>query len=172
MKTNRFLCWGGIRTSWEGTKCSIYHDVTMPAYQNLAFYAWVVAKMLANSQQVTFKHILLISYFENRDRPWHLDISYICKHFQTDIALSVFSHSEFPLSLLRQRNWRIMALRGDEEVANKQVILKDYVMSGFPRNSDMNVITSSIKLRYQKKLLEFYSRIFICHAIQPWEEEC
>jgi hypothetical protein len=60
-----------------------------------------------------------------------------------------------------------MALRGDEEVASKQVILKDYVMSGFPRNSDMNVITSSIKLRYQKKLLEFYSRIFICHAIQP-----
>jgi hypothetical protein len=33
-----------------------------------------------------------------------------------------------------------MALRGDEEVANKQVILKDYVMSGFPRNSDMNVV--------------------------------
>jgi len=40
-----------------------------------------------------------------------------------------------------------MALRGDEEVANKQVILKDYVMSGFPKNSDMNVITSSIKLK-------------------------
>ena len=40
-----------------------------------------------------------------------------------------------------------MALRGDEEVVNKQVILKDYVMSGFPTNSDMNVITSSIKLK-------------------------
>jgi hypothetical protein len=35
-----------------------------------------------------------------------------------------------------------MALRGDEEVANKQVILKDYVMSGFPKNSDMNVIVA------------------------------
>lgn len=53
--------------------------------------------MLANSQQVKFKHILLISCFENGDRPWHLDISYICKHFQTDIVLSIFSRSEFPL---------------------------------------------------------------------------
>ncbi|KAG6768804.1 hypothetical protein POTOM_027733 [Populus tomentosa] len=40
-----------------------------------------------------------------------------------------------------------MALRGDEEVANEQVILKDYVLSGFSKNSDMNVITSSIKLK-------------------------
>jgi hypothetical protein len=39
-----------------------------------------------------------------------------------------------------------MALRGDEEVANKQVILKDYVMSGFPKNSDMNVIVARQKI--------------------------
>ena len=36
---------------------------------------------------------------------------------------------------------------GVEEVSNKQVILKDYVLSGFPKESDMDVNTSStIKL--------------------------
>jgi hypothetical protein len=50
-----------------------------------------------------------------------------------------------------------MALRGDEEVANKQVILKDYVMSGCPKNSDMNVITSSIKLE-GVYVFEYYVR--------------
>ena len=36
---------------------------------------------------------------------------------------------------------------GVEEVSNKPVILKDYVLSGFPKESDMDVNTSrTIKL--------------------------
>jgi len=44
-----------------------------------------------------------------------------------------------------------MAMSGDEEVANKQVILKKYVISGLPKKSDVEVIASTIKLKVPKE---------------------
>ena len=42
-------------------------------------------------------------------------------------------------------------MSGDEEVANKQVILKKYVISGLPKKSDVEVIASTIKLKVPKE---------------------
>ena len=39
----------------------------------------------------------------------------------------------------------------DEEVANKQVILKNYVISCLPKKSDVEVIASTIKLKVPKE---------------------
>jgi hypothetical protein len=44
-----------------------------------------------------------------------------------------------------------MAMSGDEEVANKQVILKNYVISGLPKKSDVEEIASTIKLKVPKE---------------------
>jgi NADPH-dependent curcumin reductase CurA len=41
---------------------------------------------------------------------------------------------------------RVLEYMAGEEVSNKQVIFRDYV-SGFPKESDMCVTTSSIKLK-------------------------
>jgi hypothetical protein len=40
-----------------------------------------------------------------------------------------------------------MAMSGDEEVANKQVILKNYVISGLPKKSGMDVICDVYKYK-------------------------
>uniref|UniRef100_A0A2N9H077 Enoyl reductase (ER) domain-containing protein n=1 Tax=Fagus sylvatica TaxID=28930 RepID=A0A2N9H077_FAGSY len=51
-----------------------------------------------------------------------------------------------------------------EEVSNKQVIFKDYV-TGFPKESDMYVTTSTIKLKLPQVPMVFWSRISTCPAI-------
>ena len=40
-------------------------------------------------------------------------------------------------------------MAGEEAVSNKQAILSDYV-TGFPKESDMKIITGSINLRCQR----------------------
>jgi NADPH-dependent curcumin reductase CurA len=52
----------------------------------------------------------------------------------------------FSFSSERERERERVLEMASEEVSNKQVLLRDYV-TGFPKESDMHVKTSSIKLK-------------------------